>query len=153
MLQKTVNKKLAFGVPGSFYDNTPRRVDSKIVEGGKIGLAYTIDTTNPSKAKLGGKDGVFGGIAVNTKEYIVNGIDASLEFRDGDNAQLCTMGRIVLSLKGAVTVGQVAFYNDTTGEITSGTAGETKAGFTEIKGSKFVEVNALANETCVLQLG
>lgn len=150
-MQTTVNQKLAFGVPGSFYDNTGRRVDPYTVEEGAIALAYTVNSSDPSKAVLGG-DGVFAGIAVNTKEYIINGVTASMAFRSGDIAQLATRGRIVLKLADAVTVGQACFYNETTGALKPGTAGATVEGFVEIKGSQFILVNALANENSVLQL-
>lgn len=153
MFQTTVNKKLAFGVPGSFYDaDSPRRVDPKTVSAGGIGLFYTVDTTDPSKAVLGGT-GVLAGIAVNTKEYIVNGLSASTAFRSGDEAQICSMGRIVLQLGSPVTVGMAAYYNTTTGEIVSAAPSSSIEGYVEIPGSIFVEVNALANELSVLQLG
>lgn len=153
MFQTTVNKKLAFGVPGDFYDaDSPRRVDPKTVSGGGIGLFYTVDTTDPSKAVLGGT-GVLAGIAVNSKEYIVNGLSASTAFRDGDKAQICSMGRIVMQLETPVTVGMAAYYNTTTGVIEAAAPASTFEGWVEIPGSMFVEVNALANELSVLQLG
>lgn len=151
-MQTTVNQKLAFGVPGSFYDDSPRRVDPYTVEEGAIGLAYTVNSSDASKADLGGT-GVFAGIAVNTKEYIINGIGASMAFREGDIAQCATMGRIVLKLADAVTIGQACFYNETTGALKPGTAGATISDYVEIPNSKFVLVNALANEYSVLQLG
>lgn len=151
-MQTTVNTKLAFGVPGSFYDNSPRRVDPYTVEEGAIGLAYTVNSSDSSKADMGGT-GVFAGIAVNTKEYVINGLTASMAFRAGDTAQLATMGRIVLKLADAVTIGQACFYNETTGELKPGTAGATISDYVEIPGSRFVLVNALANEQSVLQLG
>lgn len=151
-MQTTVNQKLAFGVPGSFYDDSPRRVDPYTVEEGAIGLAYTVNSSDATKADLGGT-GVFAGIAVNTKEYIINGLTASMAFRSGDIAQCATMGRIVLKLADAVTIGQACFYNETTGALKPGTAGATIADYVEIPGSKFVLVNALANEQSVLQLG
>lgn len=151
-MQTTVNQKLAFGVPGSFYDDSPRRVDPYTVEDGAIGLAYTVNSSDASKADLGGT-GVFAGIAVNTKEYIINGITASMAFRNGDIAQCATMGRVVLKLADAVTIGQACFYNETTGALKPGTAGATISDYVEIPNSKFVLVNALANEYSVLQLG
>ncbi|MBP5789222.1 MAG: hypothetical protein J6W29_03205 [Neisseriaceae bacterium] len=151
-MQTTVNQKLAFGVPGSFYDDSPRRVDPYTVEEGAIGLAYTVNSSDASKADLGGT-GVFAGIAVNTKEYIIDGLTASMAFREGDIAQCATMGRIVLKLGDAVTIGQACFYNETTGALKPGTAGATISDYVEIPNSKFVLVNALANEYSVLQLG
>lgn len=151
-MQTTVNQKLAFGVPGSFYDNSPRRVDPYTVEEGAIALAYTVNASDPTKAVLGG-DGVFAGIAVNTKEYIIDGLTASMAFREGDIAQCATMGRVVLKLGDAVSVGDACFYNETTGALKPGTSGATVDGYIEIPNSKFVIVNALANEYSVLQLG
>lgn len=151
-MQTTVNQKLAFGVPGSFYDNSPRRVDPYTVEEGAIALAYTVNASDPTKAVLGG-DGVFAGIAVNTKEYIIDGLTASMAFREGDIAQCATMGRVVLKLGDAVSVGDACFYNEETGALKPGTSGATIEDYIEIPNSKFVIVNALANEYSVLQLG
>lgn len=153
MFQKKVNKKLAFGVPGDFYDaDSPRRVDPKTVSGGAICRFYTVDTSDPTKAILGGT-GVLAGIAINSKEYVVNGLTPSLAFRDGDKAQICSMGRIVMQLTTPVTVGMAAYYNTTTGEISAAAHASSIEGSVEIPDSVFVEVNALANELSVLQLG
>lgn len=151
-MQTTVNQKLAFGVPGSFYDDSPRRVDPYIVEEGAIGLAYTVNTSDATKADLGGT-GVFAGIAVNTKEYIINGLTPTMNFVAGSVGQMATMGRIVLKLADAVSIGDACFYNETTGALKPGTSGATISDYVEIPGSKFVLVNALANEYSVLQLG
>lgn len=151
-MQKTVNTKLAFGVVGDFYDDSPRIVDPKIVSAGAIGLYYTIDTTNPSQANLGG-EGTLGGIAVNSNEYALVGLEPSLDFVEGQVAQIASRGRVIVKSTTAVTVGQAGFYNTTTGVIASGTSGSSMAGFKEIPNSVFVEVNALANEVAVLQLG
>lgn len=151
-LQKAVNQKLAAGVPGSFYDDSPRRVAPYIVSAGGIAKAYTVDTANPGKAILGG-EGIFAGIAVNSKEYPVQGLTASLDFEVGANAQLAEMGCIFVAATTAVTVGQVAFYNTTDGTIASGTAGAEVEGHVEIKNSQFKFVNAAVGEVAILQLG
>lgn len=154
--QTSVNQKLAVGVVGDFYDESPRRVDPKTIvssSAGSIGCAYTIDSTDPSKVNLGGS-GVFAGIAVNSKEYVRNGLGASLDFSQYDECQVCTMGRIWLSIADTVTVGMAAYFNTTTGAIVAAASGETISGCTEIAGSKFIEVSASATEPmCVLQLG
>lgn len=154
--QTSVNQKLAVGVVGDFYDDSPRRVDPytiKSATAGSIGKAYTIDASDPSKVALGG-EGVFAGIAVNSKEYVRNGLGASLDFAQYDECQLCTMGRIWLSIADTVTVGMAAYFNKTTGAITAAASGETIEGCTEIAGSKFVLVSAASDAPmCVLQLG
>ena len=154
--QTSVNQKLAVGVVGDFYDESPRRVDPKTIissDAGAIGCAYTIDATDPSKVVLGG-EGVFAGIAVNSKEYVRNGLGATLDFAQYDECQVCTMGRIWLSIADTVTVGMAAFYNTTTGVITAAASGSSVADSVEIAGSKFIEVSAASDSPmCVLQLG
>jgi len=154
--QTTVKQKLAVGVVGDFYDDSPRRVDPYTIassSAGSIGCAYTVDSTDPSKVNLGGS-GVFAGIAVNSKEFVRNGLGASIAFKQYDEAELCTMGRIWLSIADDVTVGMAAYFNTTTGAIVAAASGETIEGCTEIAGSKFVLVDASATEPMVvLQLG
>lgn len=151
MLQKTVNQKLAYGVPGDLFDTFPRAIDPKVVEAGAICRFYTVDTTDPRKAVLGGS-GVLAGIAVNTKEYIINGLTPSMAFRSGDVAQLMTMGRVYMQLETEVEVGMAAYYNTTDGTITAAAPASSIEGYVEIPNSMFVEVNALANEISVLEL-
>lgn len=154
--QTSVNTKLAVGVVGDFYDESPRRVDPYTIKSssaGSIAKAYTIDATDPTKVVLGG-EGVFAGIAVNSKEYAINGLSASLDFSQYDECQLCTMGRIWLSIADTVTVGMAAYFNKTTGVITAAASGETIDGSTEIPNSKFILVSAASDSPmCVLQLG
>lgn len=154
--QSSVKQFLAVGVNGDFYDESPRRTDPYTIassSAGAIGLAYTIDSTDPTKVNLGG-EGVFAGIAVNSKEFVVQGITASQAFKQYDEAELCTMGRIWLSIAGDVSVGDAAYFNTTTGVITAAASGETISGATEIPGSKFILVGASSTEPmCVLQLG
>lgn len=157
-LQTSVKTQLAVGVVGDFYDESPRRVDPytiKSATAGSIGLAYTIDATDPSKVVLGGS-GVFGGIAVNSKEFAVNGLGASMNFKQYDEVELCTMGRIWLSIAGDVAVGKVACFDPDTGIISPADAGadHTEDGLVEIKGSKFILVKGSSTEPMVvLQLG
>ena len=154
--QTSVNQNLAVGVIGDFYDDSPRRVDPYTIassSAGSIGCAYTIDSTDPSKVNLGG-EGVFAGIAINSKERARAGLGASLAFKQYDEAELCTMGRIWLSIADDVTVGMAAYFNKTTGAIVVAASGETVEGCTEIAGSKFVLFEgASAEPMVVLQLG
>lgn len=151
-LQSTVNKQLAFGVVGSFYDDSPRRVAPYVVQGGQIGYAYTVNASDPTQATVGGT-GAFAGIAVNSKEYPITGLDASLAFLPGANAQLCTMGHVLVVSTTAITVGMAAFYEQATGKIQAATSGSTVSGWTEIPNSQFIFVSGEANTIGVLQLG
>ena len=151
-LQTVVNTKLAFGVPGSFYDDSPRRVAPYAVESGAVALAFTLDASNPGRAVVGG-EGAFGGIAVNGKEYTMAGLTPSVAFKSGDIAQLCTMGHIVVACDNAVAVGNACYFNTTTGALHADASGETIEGYTEIVGSKFVFVEgASAGDPVVLEL-
>lgn len=153
--QTSVNQKQAFGVVGSFYDDSPRIVDPKVIgseSAGSIGCFYTIDSTDPSKVVLGGT-GVLAGIAVNAKGQVIDGLGASLAFKQYDIAEICSMGRIVLSIAGTVTVGMAAYYNTTTGVITAAAPSSTIEGSVEIPNSCFVEVGATPTAPiCVLEL-
>ena len=154
--QTSVNQKLAVGVVGDFYDNSPRRVDPYTIassSAGSIGCAYTVDSSDPSKVNLGGT-GVFAGIAVNSKERARAGLAASLAFKQYDEAEICSMGRVWLSIAADVTVGNAAYFNKTTGAIIAAASGETVEGYTEIAGSKFILVDgSSAAPMVVLQLG
>lgn len=150
--QNTVNTKLAFGVVGSFYDDSPRRVAPYIVSDGAIGKFYTIDPADPKKAILGG-NGVLAGLAVNTKEYPITGLAASLDFVAGSIAQLCLMGHVNVICDNEVSVGNACYYNTTDGTLHAAAPAQSIEGFVEIPNSEFVFVNAEAGEVAVLQLG
>ena len=154
--QSSVKQKLAVGVVGDFYDDSPRRVDPYTIissTAGSIGCAYTCDTTDQTKVVLGGS-GVFAGIAVNSKEFARSGLSASQAFSQYDECELCTMGRIWLSIADTVAVGDAAFYNTTTGAIVAAASGSSVSDCVEIAGSKFILVSASSSEPmCVLQLG
>lgn len=149
--QSTVNQKLAFGVEGDFYDDSPRRVAPYSVEEGAVGLSYTIDANDPTKAVLGG-NGVLAGIAVDSKSYPISALTPSLEFRAGAIAQICSMGHIVVKCTTAIAVGNAAYYSTTDGTLKADVTGETIEGYVEIPNSKFVFVTGEANEVGVLEL-
>ena len=151
-LQTVVNTKLAFGVPGSFYDDSPRRVAPYIVAAGSVAKAFTLDTTQLDKAIVGG-EGAFAGIAVNSKEYIVSGISASVDFKSGDIAQLCTMGHVIVTCDNEVSVGNACYFKVADGTLHAAASGQTIEGYTEIAGSKFIFVaGAAAGDPVVLEL-
>lgn len=150
-LQSVVNTKLAFGVPGSFYDDSPRRVAPYAVEAGAIAKAFTLSATE-GRAVVGG-EGAFAGIAVNSKEYPITGLTASLDFKSGAVAQLCTMGHIVVACDNAVSVGNACYFKVADGTLHAAATGQTIEGYTEIAGSKFVFVSgAAAGAPVVLEL-
>lgn len=156
-----------FGKPGSFYDNSPRRVDPYVVEGlsaggGAIfGRVFTVAADTPTgdnppetpKAVMGGT-GVFAGILVNPNEHAnpqnlvpTNAID------DGSMGGLCTMGRVIVEVKTAVTIGQSAIYSTSTGEISATSTPSTPGtGNALIPNAKFVYVPSAASNLAVLEI-
>ncbi|MGN0022646.1 MAG: hypothetical protein ACI352_01255 [Elusimicrobiaceae bacterium] len=107
-----------------------------------IARAYTI--AEEGKVRMGG-NGIFAGIAVSPKEYALRGgLTPSLALANGTAVSIADMGHIVVQVKDAVSIGQAAYYDQTTGEI--GTSGM------EIKGSKFVFFDAEAGGLAVLEL-
>lgn len=107
-----------------------------------IARAYTI--AEEGKVRMGGA-GVFAGIAVSPKEYALRGgLTPSLALANGTAVSIADMGHIVVLVKDAVSIGNPAYYDQTTGEI--GTSG------VEIKGSKFVFYNAEAGGLAVVEL-
>lgn len=107
-----------------------------------IARAYTL--AEEGKVRMGGS-GIFAGIAVSPKEYALRGgLTPSMALANGTAVSIADMGHIVVQVKETVSIGQAAYYDQTTGEI--GTSG------VEIKGSKFVFFDAEAGGLAVLEL-
>lgn len=160
MVQKSVYTKQALGMEGEFYDDSPRRVSPYIVTGvangdsAAIGRVFTVTAAANQKAVLGGA-GKFAGIAVNPKNYTVDGLTASLDLADGTPAQLCRSGVLFVKSTTAVTPGQTALYATATGLIQSTSETDpTKypAGTAAIPNSEFKFFSAAVGEVAVLQI-
>lgn len=154
MVQTSINKKQAFGVEGSIYDQSPVRADAYIAgEGGVvIGKVCTQDVDTPDFVTLGGT-GRFAGIAINHLEYARGGLNASMALPAGSQVSCCTFGHVVVRSATAFKVGYDAYYNNSTGAI-SGVAvgGSAPASSTIIPNAKFIKVNGGAGELGVLEL-
>lgn len=157
-LQTSVNSKQAFGLVGTFYDDSPRRVAPYTIlaaAGGTpatIGYAFTSAVATPEKASAGGSD-VFAGVLVSPKELTIDGLSATLEVSAGTIGELCTMGHVIVKPTTAVSIGYVAAYNTTTGEIAGySAAAQIPETHTAIPNGKFVLVNASVGEVAVLEL-
>lgn len=161
MLQNQVNSKQAFGLVGSFYDDSPRRVAPYTIKTNPdaqgsalaVGGAYTTTSATPTVAIIGG-EGIFAGILVSPHEMVAQTLAPSMAVVSGTIGQLCTMGHVVVKAENAVNVGYVAAYNNTTGEIAGyANTGAIPETHTAIPNGKFVFVNAALGETAVLELG
>lgn len=156
MVQKVVNTQFAIGVPGEFYDNSPRRVHGYVLQANgavapAICKAFTTGSDEKS-AKVGG-NGLFLGILVNPKDHALKGgITPSYTLPAGAQGSLATMGHIVVTCTTAVNEGDAAFYNIADGTLAAAAKGSSVAGHIEIQGSQFVFFGAAANGLAVLEL-
>jgi hypothetical protein len=157
MFQKTVNTFSAPGIPGDFYDNSPRRVQPGVAATGvEIGkpVFFNAKETDPlsvaggAAAIVGEGQANFAGIVVNGKELVrKNGLTAGLDVANGTVVSVCTMGRVWIKVTGAVTVGSTIYINDEN----QYTADSSASGKVEI--GKAVIVNSAADGMAVVELG
>lgn len=158
MVQTVVNKKQAFGVEGSIYDQSPIRAAAYVAGTGgvKVGCVCTADNDAPEIANLGGSD-VFVGIAINHLEYAnYSNLTASMNLPAGAQVTCATFGHIVVRSATAFKIGYDAMYNTTTGAI-SAVADATAdsaipEGYAVIPHAKFILVNGAEGEMGVLEL-
>lgn len=157
MVQTKVNIAQAIGVPGEFYDDSPRRVAPYILRKNgdnipAVALVFTAGTAD-NEAVLGGT-GAFRGICVGPKQYAnYMNLEPTMTLPDGTIGQLATMGHILVTVANAVTPDNVAIYNTTTGAISGMAAGRTvPEGSAAIPNSKFIFRSAAAGETAILEL-
>lgn len=157
-IQTTVNTKLAFGLPGEFYDNTPRRNHTyKLAANGTSAptVAYIFtETDNEGEAQVGGT-GTFAGILVNPKEYALRGgLTPSMVMPEGSVGTLCSFGRVIVNVVAAVTKTSLPVYNTTTGQISGVAAGSASAGdgYAFIPNAAFKFYSAEAGGLAVLEL-
>lgn len=174
--QASVNNiGLAFGVPGEFFDDSPRRaqpgwLDSASAANNVFGRAFTVkdDATGnfvtskdpqPLIVQAGGT-GVFAGIMVHPKEHAANGTAAdgplapTLTIPNNRIAAFATMGRVIVPVAAAVAVGDVAEFVNTTGVISfRAPSGTVPAGSTRIVGSQVYHYEAGPTGLAVVELG
>lgn len=158
-MQTTVNAKQAFGLVGTFYDDSARRVAPYNLAATAAGVAptigrvFTADANDVNKAVMAGEGSILG-VLVSPHEYTLNGLDTSLALTAGTVGEICSFGHIVVASTTAVSVGNVAAYNKTTGEIGAyaNTAGVPST-HVQIPNARFILVNAAIGEPAVLELG
>jgi hypothetical protein len=125
--QSSVFLAQGFGVPGELYTDGPHRAESFILE--SASAAYNIigatafTVTNEGIAAAGGT-GVFAGILVNPKVYATSGtvsgaLAPTLTLPNETQAELLTMGSIVVTLPAAAAIGDSVIYDNTTGALST----------------------------------
>lgn len=180
MVQKSVYTAQALGVPGEFYDDSPRRVAPYILRSAAGEIAATgsvmsvsgstleggaLSTVLPTvacvftagaednEAVIGG-EGAFRGVLVGPKQYAnYMNLEATMSLPDGSIGQLATMGHILVKVGNAVSPDDAAVYNNVTGEISGiESSGSAPAGSTKIPNAKFILRSAAAGETAILEI-
>lgn len=153
--QTSVSYKMASGIVGGIYDNSPLRASSYIIGdttgNAQVGRYFTLDdATNTVKA--GGTDATKGvGILANPHGYVnYNGdLSATQVVANGAEGQFVSFGRVYVRVtdatKGNAVYGAAVSYDTTTGELQAG------AGGTAIPNAKII-TNGTANGLCVVEL-
>jgi hypothetical protein len=123
--QTTVKAQQGFGVVGEIFDDGPRRAQPFILRSDDaalnvFGRAFTVIAEGVAEA---GKDGaqVFAGILISPKEHalIGNGLAPSLTLPNETVASLCSEGSIVVALPATANIGDLVYYTDATGSLTT----------------------------------
>lgn len=118
--QKEVRMQQAFGIPGEFYDTSPHRATSYVLESeAVIGRACTLSATEGAM-KMGG-DGAFAGILISPKQHGRPGSDfaPTMTLPSGTQAQAADKGRLIVILKNAAKPGEAIVYETATGELSA----------------------------------
>ena len=121
-----------------------------------VGYAFSIDPSDPSKAKAGNSNsGTFGGILVSPKEYAnYNNLNPTLAVQDGMVGQLCTFGEIFVQTAHTAKPGYIGCFRASDGKIGAATGSDAiPAGYIQIPNATYQYVDASANGIAVLRLG
>ena len=160
--QSTVRQDQTTGIVGEILFDGPTRakpinVNSSGATPNTIGKAFTYVTGQDEEASAGSAGGgAFAGILVNPKVYASQGtvsgsLEPTLDLPDNTNAELLTMGSIVVNLTsvGTGAIGEDIFYVNLTGELGSGTA---VAGQTQIANAKIDRRNVSGPGLAIITL-
>ena len=146
-MQTAVIAKLANGVVGERYDDTPFIIDSYLLSGtGTIGYVTTV--SSEGVVAVGGT-GAFAGIICNPKQYVTDGLGATNNVIAGTQVAVGKKGRYWLDLNGAAVIGDGVYFVDATGALGAGAAG---VGQTQIVGAEVVLYTVAANGLAVVEI-
>lgn len=156
-LQKVINTKLAAGVEGGLYDDSPRRAEAKRLHANAgvaaaLGCAFTQGATEDD-VTVGG-EGTFAGIALNDGTVALHGgLTATLEVLDGTVASVARFAHVWIKSETAAAIGNIAAYAKDTGKISAyAAAGDVPETHVEIPHATFRSSGA-AGELVKLELG
>ena len=128
MFQSSVRAALASGIVGDIINDSPQRVipailDSASAANNVIGRAFFHAAGDDLKVSAEGADTlVFAGILINSKQYALTGLAATLTLPNEAEVSVMQMGYVIVNLTTAGTIGQEIFADDATGELRAGTA-------------------------------
>jgi len=126
MPQTEILNQLAYGNPGDFFDNSPRRALSYIIESADplnnvFARVFTHTTGQEDLVEAGGT-GVFAGFLVNNKEHVLEGaatgtLDPRNYLKNGTVASMCKMGTIYAKIPAPAVVGETVLYLEADGSL------------------------------------
>lgn len=132
--QTVVNFYQGFGIPGELYDAGPHRAEPFTLNSASaayniIGAtAFSVVSQGIAAAGNSGGTAVFAGILVNPKAYASFGTSSgplfpTLTLANQTEAELLTMGSIIVTLPAACAIGDLVIYDQTTGALSTVTPG------------------------------
>jgi hypothetical protein len=126
--QSSVSIRQGFGVPGEIFQDAPWVVLSYTLESdgtpNVIGsTAYTITSDGVAEAGAGGAFG-FAGILSVPKSYALFGVGSAplaptLVLPDSTQAELLTMGIMIVTLPAAANIGDYVLFDNVTGSLST----------------------------------
>lgn len=128
--QSTVATQQGFGVPGELFNDGPVRSQSYILNSADAAYnivgktAYTITSQGVVEAGSGGTMG-YAGILVDPKVYAnySGSLAATMTLPNYTQAELLTMGSIIVTLPAVAAIGDWVVYDNTTGALSTVAAG------------------------------
>lgn len=132
--QSTVSLQQGFGVPGELFTDSPWRAQSFILNSASaayniIGAtAFTVSSQGVAQAGNPGGTNVYAGILIDPKDQALYGVGASalaptLTLNNYTQAELLTMGTIIVTLPASANIGDWVIYDNTTGALSTVTPG------------------------------
>ena len=128
--QSNVALQQGFGVPGELFTNSPVRSQSFILDSVSAAYnivgatAYTIASQGVVQAGSGGTMG-YAGILANPKVYALSGsaLTPSMVLANETQAELVSMGTMIVTLPAVAAIGDWVVYDNTTGALSTVAAG------------------------------
>ena len=130
--QTTILDRQAYGNVGEFFDDSPRRVETAILESadpadnvfGRVFTRIGQTTDCPAQIVEAGGTGVFVGFLIGPKEHASYGtvgdaLAPSLTLPNYVNAALCNMGVIYVKLPAVANVGDLVLYAEADGALST----------------------------------